>query len=81
MSYEVIIRFPDGGLIAAPSATEALKTWREKQWHDTDEAGFREELAKRAYIWSSAIINIKVDAIDLLHQLATAGLIKVEEVN
>lgn len=73
----ITLTFPDGTSLKAPTPSAALKRWRERQWHETDPQSFRDELAKRAWIWSESIVNAKAPAAQFLRELAEAGLVKV----
>lgn len=78
MTYEHIeIRFPDGAAISGRTATQVLKRWRGKQWTDVSDIEFRDELAKRAYIWSDAHVDTDARPLEFLRQLSDAGLIKI----
>lgn len=71
------IRFPDGGRITGRTASAILSRWRGKQWHAATPVEFREELAKRAYIWSGAYVDAGARPLEFLRQLRDAGLIKI----
>lgn len=78
MTYEHIeIRFPDGAAITGRTATQVLHRWRGKQWNEVTDIEFRDELAKRAYIWSEAHVDAEARPLEFLRQLADAGLIKI----
>lgn len=73
----VEIRFPDGAQISGRTATQVLARWRGKQWTDVTDIEFRDELAKRAYIWSEAHVDCEARPLEFLRQLSDAGLIKI----
>lgn len=73
----VEIRFPDGAMISGRTATQVLNRWRGKQWNEVTEIEFRDELAKRAYIWSEAHVDAEAKPLEFLRQLSDAGLIKI----
>lgn len=75
------IRFPDGSVISGDSPSQALAEWRRVQWHKTSPSGWREELAKRAYCWSDALVDITLPAAAFMAELEKAGLIKIERSN
>ena len=73
------IRFPDGTMIFGRDAPDVLRRWRREQWHAPITAEeFRDELAKRAYMWSYTIINPRAKCARLLLELEFAGLIKID---
>jgi hypothetical protein len=71
------ITFPDGHSFRAPTAEAALEAWRKKSWHPWEGADWPQVLAKRAYVWSGAIVDPELPAEELLAALAEAGLVKV----
>lgn len=73
------ISFPDGSSIGGSTAASVLKIWRERQWHDATAATWRQELAKRAYVWSDSIVDPSASASDFLQQLADAGILRIDE--
>jgi hypothetical protein len=75
------IRFPDGTSLSGDTAPSLLAEWRRRQWHKTSPSGWREELAKRAYIWSDACIDTSLPTAAFLQELEKAGLIKIERSN
>jgi len=78
MTTELTITFPDGTSLAAPSARHLLRAWAAGQWHDaSDDQGWRDELAKRAYIWSGRIVNTEAPPLRFLFELEASGLIKI----
>lgn len=72
------IRFTDGTSISGDTASQALAEWRRRQWHKSSPSGWRNELAKRAYVWSDSVIDTHTPAALFLADLEEAGLIQIE---
>jgi hypothetical protein len=73
------LMFPDGTILQATDARCLLESWRSKQWHGPDEANWRDELAKRAYIWSGTNVDPTLRPASFIRALERAGLVKVIE--
>jgi hypothetical protein len=80
LKNKVQIRFSDGSVIAASTADKVISRWRRKQWHADELNGvtWREELVKRAYDWSVALVDPTLPADIFLMELEKAGLIKID---
>ena len=66
-----------GGEINAPTAEDVLDAWRLKSWSRWTVAEWPEVLAKRAYVWSGAMIDSTLPASELLAELDKAGMIRL----
>ena len=73
----ITIHFPSGHAITGRTPDACLKKWRAVQWNKTNRLDWRDELAKRAYIWSGYVVNTKLPAGEFLKELEIAGLVEV----
>lgn len=66
-------------------STTRARTWRElfdkvraEQWRELTENEFRDELAKRCWIWSETSIDVGAPYRELFRELQRAGLVVIE---
>jgi len=73
--------WPDGTFHEAASWGKLLETIREHPWNAiySDEE-FRRVLAKRAYIWSTTIVDPTTSDEEFFSQLHDAGLIRIIDI-
>ena len=57
----ITITFPNCTQITGSTASEVFEEWRCNPWDsDRSEREFREEVVKRAYVWSGAIVDARL---------------------
>lgn len=75
----ITVRFPDGTSITGVTEEEVLDLWQAGQAHTIHSTrDWREELAKRAFIWDELIIDPTLPADEFLDDLAEAHMIKID---
>lgn len=74
----VRIRWPDGKEYGGNSWSDLLRRINALPWNEhMDESEFRQELARRAYVWSETIVNPAAPPATLFRELAKAGALEI----
>lgn len=70
--------FPDGAMVVAPSFVALEDALKEDAWNPSKHQAFRLEMARRAKIWSSTVVDPESKAKQFLQDLERAGLFRLE---
>lgn len=73
------ITWPNGQRLTAEDAVSLIEKIAEKPWNARTARQMREELSRRAYVWSGEIVNPTLPPDDFVVELANAGLFRIEE--
>jgi len=76
----IVVRWDNGETDEAPTWQALLDHVRETQWHTSDtEIEFREEMARRALLWSGTVIEAAGAPAQFFRELERAKLIRIEQ--
>lgn len=80
MAVVIRVTWQDGSVLEARSWGWLLRKLRLEPWNEPYDSGraMRNELARRAYVWSGDIVDPRLPAIDFWSELARVGLVRLE---